>query len=260
MSHDDVRQLLEEYALGLLEPGERARVEEHFATCADCRALAARYAEVLAELPDALALASPLQLPETIKQRLLDQLHTAEREPPSIGSTRPQRRRLRPTVRRVLVVAGALALALALASTAALSFALDRERQLKERFAGLLDQRELVLEVVDARGTERAFLRAPDDGSAAYGKVFTNPRLRDVVIMSGRLPRPRQGERYRVYVTSGGVTRSPGILTVNERGFGLVVYDAGRPGPRYDAVRIVLERAGARPPGGTTVLSWTRGS
>jgi hypothetical protein len=261
MSHDDVRELLEEYALGLLDPDQSARVEEHLTTCADCRALAAHYAEVLAGLPGALAIASPLQLPETIKQRLLAELQAVTAEPPKPDAARPAlRRRPRPTMRRLLVLAGSLALGLALASTAALSFALDHERQLKERFAGLLDQREIVLEVVDGRGTERAILRSPDQRSSAYGKLFTNPRLRDVVIMAGRLPKPEQDERYRVLVTNRGSTRSPGILSVNASGFGLLVYDARRPGPRYDAIRITLERPRARPGQGKTILSWTRGS
>lgn len=261
MSHDELRQLLEQYALGLLDPDESARVEQHLDTCADCRALAARYAEVLAGLPDALALASPLRLPETIKQRLLAELQAAPAAPPAADAASARsRRRPRPTMRRLLVLAVSFALVLALASTAALSFALDRERQLKERFAGLLDQREIVLDVVDGRGTERAILRPPNERSTAYGKLFTNPRLRDVVVMSGRLPQAEESERYRVLVTSRGITRSPGTLTVNAKGFGLLVYDAGRPGASYDAIRITLDRAGARPGQGKIVLSWTRGN
>jgi len=162
-------------------------------------------------------------------------------------------------MRRLLVLAGSFVLVLALASTAALSFALDHERQLKERFARPLDQREIVLEVVDGRGTERAVLRPPNDRSTAYGKLFTNPRLHDVVVMSGRLPKPREDERYRVLVTRRGVTGSPGILTVNEKGFRLLVFEAGRPGLRYEAVRVTLDPAGAPPGRGRTVLSWTRG-
>jgi 5-hydroxyisourate hydrolase len=36
-----VRELLEEYALGALEPGEQAEVERHIEQCAECRELAA---------------------------------------------------------------------------------------------------------------------------------------------------------------------------------------------------------------------------
>lgn len=255
MSCEHVRELLEAYALGTLDQDEKARVESHLSSCANCRARVAEYTEILARLPDALALASPLQLPLTMKQRLLTAIEAGKAEPAADPRSATVRRSPRRAT-RLLVLAGALALFLALASTAALSFALDRERQLNERFAGLLDQREMVLEIVDGRGTERLSLRS-SDRSSSYGKLFTNPRLPDVVIMAGRLPPAEEGERYRVLLTSGGVTRSPGILSVNAKGFGLLVFESGRAGPRYDSVRIVRERAGARPGGGETVLTWT---
>lgn len=259
MTCDQTRELLEAYALDLLDRSETSRVEEHLSSCAECRALLAQHAEVLAGLPDALALASRLQLPQEIKQRLLARIEAGAPQPavqPSRGPARSVSRRR--GMRRLLVLAGALVFALALASTAALSFALDHERQLKERFAGLLDQREIVLDVVDGRGTQRAFLRSPNESSSAYGKVFTNPRLRDVVIMTGRLPEAGEGERYRVLLTTGSFTRSPGTLRVNSKGFGLLVFEAARPGPSYDRVRIVRETSGARPGQGETILSWGR--
>jgi anti-sigma-K factor RskA len=258
VSCDEIRELLEGYALGMLDADERWRVDAHLASCAECRGLAARYAEVLAGLPDALALASPLRLPEAIKQRLLATIEAGATEPPAQPARTPSWRGPRAATRRLLVLVGAVALVLALAATAALSFALDRERQLKERFAGLLDQREIVLEVVDGRGTERAFLRSADESSAAYGKLFTNPRLRDVVVMAARLPKTEEGQKYRVLLTSSGVTRSPGVLKLNAKGFGLLVFEAGRAGPSYDAIRIVREPVGARPERGKTILSWRR--
>ena len=77
--------------------------------------------------------------------------------------------------------------------------------------------------------------------------------------MAGRLPVPEDGGRYRVLLTSGGVTRSPGILRVNAKGFGLLVFEAGSAGPRYEAVRVTLEPPAGSPGEGETVLSWTRG-
>lgn len=259
MSCDDVRELLEGYALGVLEPGESARVEAHLVSCADCRALVARYEEAVAGLPEALALASPLQLPEAIKQRLLAAIPTSAAEQAD-EPARAVRQRPRRPIRRLLALVGAVALVLALASTAALSFQLDHERQLKERFAGLLDQREIVLEVVDGRDTERTFLRSPNKSSTAYGKLFTNPDLRDVVVMAARLRRPDNGEQYHVLLTSEGATRSAGVLKVNAKGFGLLVFEADRTAPRYAAVRVTLEPAGARPGQGKTVLTSTRES
>jgi Anti-sigma-K factor rskA/Putative zinc-finger len=260
MSCDEFVELLEGYALGALEADERARVDAHLASCADCRALVAEYEAVLAGLPDALSLASPVRLPDALKTRLLRAIEAGasekEREPGPAPPPRPMRRGS--VVRRLLALAGASLLVLSLASNAALSLALDREHQLKERFAGLLDEREVVLEVVDGRGTERAFLQPPSEASTAYGKLFTNPELRDVVVMAGRLPKPAEGEAYRVWLTRGARNSFGGALKVNAKGFGLLVFEAARSGPRYDAARVVLQRNGTKTPAGETVLAWSR--
>jgi hypothetical protein len=253
MRCDDVRNLLEEYALGILDEDDLAAVEAHLAWCDACRALAAEYRELLTGLPDALALASPVRLPDVLKQHLLRAIGAdiAERERVS-----PPRSRGRATLRRVLVLAAAVVLVLSVAATAALSLALDRERRLNNRFAGLLDQREVVIEVIDGRGTERAFLRSQDESLDAYGKLFTNPRLRQVVVMTGRLPKVGDDEVYRVWLTGAGTTSAAGVLKVNQKGFGLLVFKASGPGPRYDAARIVRQRADATMPRGETVLAW----
>src|SRR5436190_231315 len=71
MDCEQVREQLEAYALGALEPDERDRVARHLAGCPECRRLAAAYAEVAADLPLALAAASPLRPPPELKERLV---------------------------------------------------------------------------------------------------------------------------------------------------------------------------------------------
>lgn len=257
MSCDDVSDLLEEYALDVLDEDDVAAVEAHLASCDACRALVAEYREILTGFPDALALASPVRLSDTLKQHLLRPIgaDVAEREGMS-----PTKSRGRATLRRVLVLAAAVLFVLSVAATAALSLALDHERRLNDRFGGLLDQREVVIEVIDGRGTERAFLRSQDERLDAYGKLFTNPRLRQVVVMTGRLPKVGDDEAYRVWLTRAGTTSAAGILKVNRKGFGLLVFKESGPGPRYDAVRIVRQRADAKSPRGKTLLAWARES
>jgi hypothetical protein len=195
--------------------------------------------------------------PHELEDRLLAAIQAGTKAVVPEPQPRAPRRRAG-VARRAAVLAGAVLLVLALASTAALSVALDHERQLKDRFAGLLDQRELVLEVVDGRETERAFLRSQDERLTAYGKLFTNPEHREAVVLTGRMPKPPAGRQYDLWVTSGGRTRRAGTLKVNEKGFGLLVFTAPQPGPPYDSARVVLERAGSRAPSGTTILAWTR--
>lgn len=255
MSCDEIRELLEPYVLGVVEDDERARVEAHLAGCDECRGLVDDYESALAGLPDALALASPLPLPASLKRRL-ERTLAAEATPPAA----PQ-----PTIgprshigRQMLVLAGAVVIVLSIAATAALSLALDRERSLREKFGGLLDDREIVVEIVDSRETTRAVLLPPGRDSRTYGKLFTNSELRDVVVMAARLTQPGDGEVYRLWLAADGRTRSPGTLELNERGFGLLLFKAEHAGPSYDAARVVLQRDDARTPAGRVVLAWSR--
>jgi len=247
MECEEIRELIEPYVLGVLDEDERARVKAHLRRCPDCRALVAEYEAAVHQLPEALGVAAPVELPAGLKGRLLARIESAR-----------SRRRARASVGRAVLVAGALMLVLSIAATAALSVALGRERGIRERLAGLVDRQETVLEVVDSPNTERAVLTPPTGGSRAYGKVFTNTELPFVVIMVGRLPAARDGEAYYVWLTERDRTRLAGVLNVNDQGFGLLVINAGRTGPRYDAARVVLQQERSSAPTSDPVLVWRR--
>jgi hypothetical protein len=58
-SHDEIRELAPELALGTLEGEERGRALQHLAECPDCR----RYVEKLSEVADELLLLAPRREP-----------------------------------------------------------------------------------------------------------------------------------------------------------------------------------------------------
>lgn len=251
MNCDETRTLLAAFVLDSLDAEERAGVEEHVAACADCRGLLEAYEAAVHSLPEALAVASPLRLPPELKSRLLEQIEMGA-EAPRPATPRPRRRRRL----YAAALAGTALLVAALTSTAVLGVALARERDLRSKLDGLLGKQEVVLDIVDSSRTSRAFLRPAVPGSSAYGKVFTNPDFRSVVFLAARLPQPPPGRAYHVWLTRAGETRLVGVLRVNEEGFGLLVFDAGRKGPRYSAARIYLEERGSTQPRGPLVLSW----
>src|SRR5919108_2011173 len=246
---DPIRELLEAYILGVLDSTERTRVELHLQTCADCQRLVSEYAEVASKLPEALTIANALPLPPEIKTRLLQTLAT-ERSPArarSIPFRWPPR----------LVTWGlAILLALSLAWGFQLNVALAQERALRSEFADLVDQQEIVLEVIDSSKTTKAFLRATADDSRSYGKLFTRSDFTDVVAMAGRLPVPPEGGAYHLWVTQNGQTHLAGIMKVNEKGFGLLVFTADQPGPVYEAAQLILQPRGSTSPSGTPIISW----
>jgi hypothetical protein len=246
---DPIKELLEGYVLGTLNAAENARVERHLQNCDDCQRLVNEYAEVTSNLPHALATASHLSLPPEIKSHIL-QTMTAERS--------SARTRAIPLGRRPRLVTWGLAilLALSLAWGFQLNVALAKERALRSEFANLVDQQEIVLEVIDSNKTTKAFLRATVNDSRSYGKLFTRSDFPDVVAMAGRLPVPTTGRAYHLWVTQEGQTHLAGIMKVNDKGFGLLVFTADQPGPVYEAAQLILQPIGSTSPTGTPTISW----
>jgi anti-sigma-K factor RskA len=246
---DPIRELLEAYVLNTLDVAERERVERHLQTCDDCQRLVSEYAEVVGKLPQALATATALPLPPEIKTRLLQTLATER----SSARARSIPFRWRP---RLVTWGLAILLALSLAWGFQLNVALAQERALRSEFANLVDQQEIVLEVIDSSQTTKAFLRATASDSKSYGKLFTRSDFKDVVAMAGRLPVPLAGQAYHLWVTQDGQTHLAGIMKVNEKGFGLLVFTADEPGPVYEAAKLILQPIGSTFPTGVPTIAW----
>jgi anti-sigma-K factor RskA len=243
MTHDEIRDRLEAYALGALEPTEREEIDRHLTGCEACRHEADTFTRVADALPAALAAASPTPGPDQdVRERLLRSLRR-----------RPQAWQ-RAAV--VAVAAGTLALVASLAWSLQVSQTLAQEREIYQRLAG---QQEIVFEVIDSPDTRRIILRPPVSGSTSYGKVFSRPDLPFVVAMAGRLPAPPPAESYHLWLTlEGGETVLAGILVPNRDGFGALVYEADRNDPQLESVRVTLEPPGTRAPSGVSALLWSR--
>jgi hypothetical protein len=243
------RALLEEYVLGTLEPSEREEVERHLSRCAECRELASDLEALAHRLPGALATASALQPPAELRERVLA---TAD------ADQRPTRRRWSLRRRTVAIALAAALPALILGWAAGFQQASARESDRRDELARLLGVEELVFEVVDSGETEKAFLRTTREQgpfARSYGKLYTRRDLPDVVAFAARLPAAPGGRAYHLWVTVGGDTKLAGVLTIRD-GFGLVVFRARSPGPRYEAALVTLQEEGARAPAGTRVLTW----
>jgi hypothetical protein len=237
MNHDEIRELLEGHALGVLDPAERATIEAHLPGCDACRQLVREYAEAVDALPAALAAAGPTRLDPALRSRLLRRLG------------RPRRLRVSTAVASL---ASAAAVILLLWATQ-LNQTLATERALYAQLAG---QQEIIFEVVDSPEATRAVLRPPVSGSTSYGKVFTRPDLPFVVAMAGRLPTPPESQQYHLWLERDDGFVLAGTLPVNGDGFGALVYVDARNGPVFLSARITLQPLGAREPAGVPVLIW----
>ncbi|RZT13542.1 putative zinc finger protein [Kribbella sp. VKM Ac-2569] len=108
MSEHD-RTQLGAYALGALEPAEVAAVDEHLATCAECRAELAELTEMkdfLGEVPPEAFLEGPPEGGDLLLQRTLREIREPQRQEPQAKPKRRSRWLL--IAAAVVVVAGAL--------------------------------------------------------------------------------------------------------------------------------------------------------
>jgi hypothetical protein len=195
---------------------------------------------------------------------------SVERIPPSPQPRRPRTWLLpkgwwRP--RAGVALAAITLVALVGGWTVQFGVALARERALRAEYAAMLNQQvtqqEMVLEVVDHRLTVRRQLAPPPGspayapGTAPYGKLYTRPDLREVVAMAARLPQPPAGQAYHLWLKEGAQSRLGGTLAFNQ-GFGILVFEADRQGPVYDAAWITLQPPGTTTPA-ATLLIWQAG-
>ena len=263
---EQIREMIEAYALGALDAPDQTMVETHLAECPDCQQLLNEYTELVNALPQALALASPLQPLASLKTRLLQSLETATPLTTATAAPAPEKSQQTLTwpkfswwrTRPLAAAAVVLLIVVLLGWSVQLSVALARERALRAEFANLVDKQEVVLEVIDSNKTTRRVLLPPEKGSSdVYGKLFTRSDLPHVVAMAARLPQPPTGQAYHLWVTPAqGQIHLAGVMKVNEQGFGLLVFNADRNGPVYDSAQLTLQPVGSATPTGSPILTW----
>jgi len=81
--HEEIERSVAAYVLGALEPGEVEALDAHLSACADCRAVAARLARVVAVIPAANEVVAP---PARLRARILAAAAGAQRAESSSSS------------------------------------------------------------------------------------------------------------------------------------------------------------------------------
>jgi hypothetical protein len=243
MNHNEIQECLEAYSLGALDEPQRDEVRDHVAFCEACRVELDRYEQLVAALPRALAVASPVPPSDVAAQRIRRVIRRRER-----------RSRIATIVAAVAVVMLVVAAGWIVRSERTLADERDRSER-------LITEQEIIFEVVDSPERDRIVLLPPDDDDAdRYGKVFTRPDLPFVVVMAGLLPEPDEGLTYHVWLTfDDGSTTLVGLLTPNEDGFAPLVYTTDSTGPKIADAAVTAQPAGATEPDGEPVLTANSG-
>jgi hypothetical protein len=235
--HDEIREELEAYALGALEPKERARIDRHLRECHECQRTVSGYANVAELFPGALQRGSTTRLDPATKGQVLRAIAGSRRAPLLAAG-----------------LAAALVLAISLAWNLQLGRQLDQERA---ALGALIGYQEIVFEVLDSSQTRKALLKPAVPGSTSYGKVFVRRDLPFVVAMVGRLAGAPEGQAYHLWLTyDTGETVLAGTFRPkpNTQGFDALVYDAGRNGPLLSGAKVTLQANGSLQPEGVPIL------
>ncbi|MGB7284076.1 MAG: anti-sigma factor [Candidatus Acidiferrum sp.] len=190
---DQYRELIEAYALGALDPEERAALEAHLATgCADC----SKAVEEARWLVSQLAYAAPEAAPsDMLKGRLLQ---TVRAEAQAQSEAKPRALSAKSAVPYWLWAAVAALVLFSVYSTWNMRRLQNEIRESNDRAATLLQQRQKTEQQLAAAKREAMILMDPSSvkivpaGKSAEGMELEakwNPEL-GVVVMGEKIPMP----------------------------------------------------------------------
>jgi len=254
-AHDDLKHDAAAYALGGLEPGERAAFEGHLAGCAECAADVRELQKAAAGLPRAVPQVSP---PPSLRARILGGAVAATpRAAPAPVPMLRERRALPPwlSVAAMLVV-GAGALVYAQRMQARVS---NLEAQLLDARARAAAADRLTAEartvafraqaamgVFAAPDVARIDLAGQPVAVSARARALWS-RQRGMVFTVANLPPLPAGRVYQVWVVTAQAPVSAGLLTLDASGGGSVYYETPVDILPPTAVAVTLEPAGGVP-------------
>ncbi|RME83204.1 MAG: hypothetical protein D6775_08765 [Caldilineae bacterium] len=223
-----VQDLLPAYALGILDAEETARVAEHLASCATCRAELASYEEVVDTLPLAAREVAP---PPHLKQRIMQaamagQAVTSPQQTPSLGQWLRDLFAWRVPAWGVAMVAVILLLA---------GGNLALWQQLRQARTTV----STPMRIVALSGTETA--------PAATGLlIFDQEGFVGTLVVDGMPPLDHE-HQYQLWLIENGRRDNGGVFSVEADGYGWLQIRGEKPLSSYQAFGITVEPAGGSP-------------
>lgn len=206
MDCEQIKELLDAYALGAAEQHEAAALEEHVADCVRCWS-SLNEAQRLAA---SLALSTALhQAPESLRRSILAEVERTERP---AGTTLIERlRRLWPIGAGVLAAAAAASLAFAIFLQMQVSDLRDDNSELAAEIESAdvrLTQQQQLIAVLAAPDVQHIDLEPTDGTSSAVAVYHWSERAGTGALTCNNLPALQQGQVYQVWVlTEDGTYR-----------------------------------------------------
>lgn len=228
--HDEIRELLTDYVLADLPPGEQASVRAHLDECAECAAEARDLAAAFQSIGQSV---EPVAPPEHVKGRLLDRLARERRTGSIVGAPGPSARPA-PGWRPAWLATAALAL---LALAALLAVAQQRASRLDEALraaeaevarltgeaAAVAGQADLAVAILTATDMRRIDLEGFEASREATARAYWSA-TKGLLIVADRLPSPPAGRTYQVWLIGGGTGPvSAGLIDTHDGGRGMLI-------------------------------------
>lgn len=253
-THDDVRALAVEYALGILDAGERATMEQHLAGCAACRAHVAEERRVLDALGRSVPQVAP---PASLRDRVLAAAVTPAKgaiaAPRPVPRARPMRDWLIAASVMLMIAAGAWQI-LSMRERAEQARAMEetaRAEQARAIEEAARAEQARAMAVVAAADLVRFDLSGA--GTPAHARALWSHRHGMVFSAEGLAALP-EGRTYQLWVISRGAPISAGVFGVSADGRARVVMPTPDSLTSVEAVAVTVEPAGGMPAPSTTPI------
>ncbi|MCB0019650.1 MAG: anti-sigma factor [Anaerolineales bacterium] len=226
LTHDEIREILPDYALSLLDQSERAQVVAHLAGCPSCRAELADYTTVVDKLP----LAAPIVDPSpALKARLRQRIAPAA-QPAAVSWWERLFGRSAPARWQPVLALAALVLLLSVV---------------------------VIWQLAGRDANSQITLSPTEVAPAASGLINITADGRTATLAVTGLPELPADQQYQLWLIVDGQRQSGAIFSVDEGGGATVPIDAARPLAEYGAFGITVEPAGGSPgPTGARVLGY----
>jgi anti-sigma-K factor RskA len=243
-----------------LSEEERRLVEEYLAEHPEARRQLEEMQETVSAMPEAVARMEP---PRRVKEALMARIAAEER--PRVSAPvpgEPSRRGLSSGdwFRRLSLAAAALAIA----GVVILSLQVSQlRREIASLNQALVAQSNSLNALIEQlpQGTPSnvitVSLKGTDVQPQAQGQLIADPGSQSAVLVIAGLPPLEAGHTYQVWLIDGGAPVSAGLLTVDEKGQGVLVVTSEETIGSFNSLGISVEPEGGslEPTGDIVVLS-----